>query len=140
MWDRAIHGGCVLCWGRLTLLFPLLEILSLPFPALLLLSSLFIPPGQAIHRQDLESCFLVVHIYFLDLRLVSKKQILYLPMLYMIVYLLMTHLEKCISLVINLKIKNVKQKSLSYNTFTYITKETFFRRVFKRYRNTFKKK
>lgn len=24
--------------------------------------------------------------------------------------------------------------------FTYITKETFFRRVFKRYRNTFKKK
>ena len=104
MWDRAIHGGCVLCWGRLTLLFPLLEILSLPFPALLLLSSLFIPPGQAIHRQDLESCFLVVHIYFLDLRLVSKKQILYLPMVYMIVYLLMTYLEKCISLVINLKI------------------------------------
>lgn len=39
----------------------------------------------------------------------------------------------------NLKIKNVKQKSLSYNTFTYITRETIFRRVFKRYRNTFKK-
>lgn len=43
----------------------------------------------------------------------------------------------------NLKIKNVKLKSLSYNlsynTFTYITRKTIFRRVFKRYRNTFKK-